>query len=139
MCNGDTDPSARLWAAPFGPGAPVPIELTAANRPGVADRGATDLGTSYPKWNPFSFQVSAQSQILWLTFSSLRRYGLRPSPPAASTHEGLPNGTLIWMVAVDAARLARGEDPSAAAFCLPFQDIGTSNHIAQWTSGIAAP
>jgi hypothetical protein len=135
-CNADTDPSARLWAVPFPPAAPTPVELAAANRPGVADRGATDLATSYPKWNPFAFHVSADSQILWLTFSSLRRYGLRPSPPPASTHEALPNGTLIWMVAIDPAKLARGEDPSAAAFCLPFQDIGTSNHIAQWTSGV---
>jgi hypothetical protein len=134
-CNADTDPSARLWAVPFPPAAGAPVELAAANRPGVADRGATDLGTSYPKWNPFAFHVSARSQILWLTFSSLRRYGLRPSPPPASTHEALPNGTLIWMVAIDPDRLARGEDPSAAAFCLPFQDIETSNHIAQWTTG----
>jgi hypothetical protein len=26
-----------------------------------------------------------------------------------------------------------GGDPSFTAFCLPFQDITTSNHIAQWT------
>ena len=26
-----------------------------------------------------------------------------------------------------------GQDPSYTAFCLPFQDITTSNHIAQWT------
>ena len=138
VCNGDTDPSARLFAAPFPPAAPTPVELAAANAPGVADRGATDLGTSYPKWNPFAFHVSVDSQILWLTFSSLRRYGLRPSPPPASSHEGLPAGTLIWMVAIDPARLAKGEDPSSPAFCLPFQDITTSNHIAQWTGGVAA-
>jgi len=41
------------------------------------------------------------------------------------------------MVAIDPSRLARGEDPSEPAFCLPFQDISTSNHIAQWTSGVA--
>ena len=139
VCNGDTDPSARLFAASFPPAAPAPVELAAANAPGVADRGATDLGTSYPKWNPFAFRVSAQSQILWLTFSSLRRYGLRPSPPPASSHEGLPVGTLIWMVAIDPARLAKGQDPSSPAFCLPFQDITTSNHIAQWTGGVASP
>jgi hypothetical protein len=137
VCNGDTDPSARLFAASFPPAASAPVELVAANAPGVADRGATDLGTSYPKWNPFAFHVSAQSQILWLTFSSLRRYGLRPSPPPASSHEGLPVGTLIWMVAIDPVRLANGQDPSSAAFCLPFQDITTSNHIAQWTGGVA--
>jgi hypothetical protein len=137
VCNADTDPSARLFAAPFPPAPATPVELAAANAPGVADRGATDLGTSYPKWNPFAFHVTAQSQILWLTFSSLRRYGLRPSPPPASSHEGLPVGTLIWMAAIDPARLAQGQDPSSAAFCLPFQDITTSNHIAQWTGGVA--
>jgi hypothetical protein len=137
VCNGDTDPSARLFAAPFPPAVATPVELAAANGPGVADRGATDLGTSYPKWNPYAFHLSAGSQILWLTFSSLRRYGLRPSPPPASSHEGLPVGTLIWMVAIDPARLAQGVDPSSPAFCLPFQDITTSNHIAQWTGGFA--
>jgi hypothetical protein len=142
VCNADTDPSARLWAASFSStsatsaAAPAPVELAAANAPGVADRGATDLGTSYPKWNPYAFHLSAQSQILWLTFSSLRRYGLRPSPPPASSHESLPVGTLIWMVAIDPSRLALGQDPSASAFCLPFQDITTSNHIAQWTGGV---
>ena len=59
-----------------------------------------------------------------------------PSPPPASSHEGLPVGTLIWMAALDPAKLAQGQDPSSAAFCLPFQDITTSNHIAQWT-GVA--
>ncbi len=79
VCNADTDPSARLFAASFPPAPAAPVELAAANGPGVADRGATDLGTSYPKWNPFAFHVSAQSQILWLTFSPLR-----PAPVAAA-------------------------------------------------------
>ena len=37
------------------------------------------------------------------------------------------------MVAIDPAKVAVGDDPSYAAFCLPFQDLTTSNHIAQWT------
>jgi len=40
-------------------------------------------------------------------------------------------GTLIWMVGV--VPKIGGGDPSFTAFCLPFQDITTSNHIAQWT------
>jgi hypothetical protein len=61
--------------------------------------------------------------VLWATFSSKRRYGLRPD-----------NGNLyIWMVAVDPAATNTGADPSSAAFCLPFQALDTSNHIAQWT------
>jgi hypothetical protein len=32
-----------------------------------------------------------------------------------------------------------GTDPSFAAFALPFQDITTSNHIAQWTTEVVGP
>ena len=35
-----------------------------------------------------------------------------------------------------ADRAAAGQDPSAAGFRLPFQDIVTNNHIAQWTQQI---
>jgi hypothetical protein len=31
---------------------------------------------------------------------------------------------------------AAGQDPSSSAFRLPFQDVATSNHIAQWTAQI---
>jgi hypothetical protein len=37
------------------------------------------------------------------------------------------------MVAIDPAKVAAGQDPSYPAFALPFQDLDTSNHIAQWT------
>ena len=47
-----------------------------------------------------------------------------------------PNGTLIWMVAIDPAKAAAGQDPSVAAFALPFQNLNTSNHIAQGTEEI---
>jgi hypothetical protein len=30
-------------------------------------------------------------------------------------------------------------DPSSAAFRLPFQNIDSNNHIAQWTEQIVAP
>jgi hypothetical protein len=40
------------------------------------------------------------------------------------------SGTLIWMVGMQQGVTG---DPSFAAFCLPFQDVATSNHIAQWT------
>src|SRR5262249_38104208 len=41
----------------------------------------------------------------------------------------------IWMTAInlDAAALGAGTDPSRPAFWLPFQDLGTNNHLAQWT------
>ena len=44
--------------------------------------------------------------------------------------------TLIWMAAVDPDKIANGEDGCYTAFALPFQDITTSNHIAQWTEDV---
>jgi hypothetical protein len=33
-------------------------------------------------------------------------------------------------------RAALGNDPSAKAFRLPFQNLDSSNHIAQWTERV---
>jgi hypothetical protein len=128
-CNGDTDPSAKLYAID-GIAGGVVTALAAANGPGVADNGATNLTNSFPKWNPFVFRRTQDGgRLAWVTFSSTRKYGLR-SPPGS--------GTLLWMAAVDLDAPA-GTDPSFAAFALPFQDITTSNHIAQWTTEIVGP
>jgi hypothetical protein len=133
-CNADSDPSAKMWATPLPPLATKLIEMARANGPGVADQGKTDLTNSFPKWSPFTFQLAEGQSLLWLTVSSIRQYGLR-APPANSSSESA-TGTLIWMVGVDPSTLANGNDPSFAAFCLPFQDITTSNHIAQWTEEV---
>lgn len=128
-CNGDTDPTATLFAID-GIAGGVPTALTRANAPGVADNGQTSLTNSFPKWNPFiGHKTREGGRIAWMTFSSTRKYGLR-SPPGS--------GTLIWMVAIDLDAPA-GTDPSFAAFALPFQDITTSNHIAQWTTQVVPP
>jgi hypothetical protein len=128
-CNGDTDPSAKLYAINAITGG-TPTALDRANAPGVADGSTTALTNSFPKWNPFVFKAtSGGGRLAWVTFSSTRKYGLR-SPPG--------NGTLLWMAAVDLDAPA-GTDPSFFAFALPFQDIATSNHIAQWTTEVVGP
>ena len=133
-CNADSDPSARMFATALPPAATNVIELAAANGPGVADKGKTDLTNSFPKWAPFTFFLSEQRTLLWLTVSSIRQYGLRQPPPGAGAESA--SGTLIWMVGFDPTALASGQDPSFSAFALPFQDITTSNHIAQWTTEV---
>jgi WD40-like Beta Propeller Repeat len=133
-CNADSDPSAKMWTTPLPPAAAKLVELAAANAPGVADQGVTDLTNSFPKWAPFTFQLDEQHKLLWLTVSSIRQYGLR-KPPAGAGSESA-SSTLIWMVGFDPTAVAQGQDPSFAAFCLPFQDITTSNHIAQWTQEV---
>lgn len=128
-CNGDTDPTATLYAIDGITGGAI-TALARANAPGIADNGQTALTNSFPKWNPFVFRRDRDGgRLAWITFSSTRRYGLR-SPPG--------NGTLLWMAAVDLDTPA-GTDPSFAAFALPFQDITTSNHIAQWTTEVVGP
>jgi hypothetical protein len=138
LCDGDVDPSARLWAAvlPAGAATPAaPVELAAANAPGVEDAGATNLTNTYARWSPFAFRLSEQQGLFWVSFSSSRQYGLRP-PVQTGEHHGNPSGLLIWMSGVDPQQVAAGHDGSFPAFCLPFQALTTSNHIAQWTSGV---
>jgi hypothetical protein len=138
QCDGDVDPSARLWAAVMpaaGRTPAAPVELATANTGGVEDHGARDLTTTYAKWSPFSFQLSEEQSLLWVSFSSSRQYGLR-SPTTDGEHHGNPSGVLIWLAGVDPRQVAAGQDGSFPAFCLPFQSLATSNHIAQWATGV---
>ncbi len=111
---------AEVWVVSIAGGAP--IKLAQASPTG---------GDSWPKWAPFIHAYS-DGEILWLTFSSRRDYGLR-----------LKNSTLgeearaqIWMAAFDPARAATGQDGSFTAFWLPFQDLTSGNHIAQWVEEV---
>ena len=133
-CNGDSDPTASIYVMKPEPGAPV-IPLVRVNAPGPTDAG-TALTSSWPRWAPFEFQRTDDpaTRLVWVTFSSTRRYGLRSPPPGANDESA--SGSLLWMAAVDPERVAAGEDPSFPAFCLPFQDLDTSNHIAQWTEEV---
>jgi hypothetical protein len=139
-CDATSDPSATLFVVATPPGTP-PIRLDRANAPGRADGGRTQLTNSFPKWSPFVFQRTGElgSHLMWMTFSSSRSYGLRPPPASSQASAEASVGTLIWMVAIDPDRAALGADPSYAAFALPFQDLATSNHIAQWTTQVVPP
>jgi hypothetical protein len=128
-CNGDSDPTATVWTMTLPPAMGAPAALAMANAPGVADAGNTSLTDSFPKWAPFVFQLSEFQNLLWLTFSSIRQYGLRSPPPGTGAESKL--GTFIWMVGV-----VPGSSQGFTAFALPFQDFTTSNHIAQWTEQV---
>jgi hypothetical protein len=133
-CNADSDTTATIFVVKPEAGA-TPVALANANAPGKLDTG-TSLTNSWPKWAPFEAQrtTMAGTRVVWMTFSSTRKYGLRNPPPGTSA-ESL-SGSLIWMVAIDPDRALAGEDPSVAAFALPFQDLSSSNHIAQWTKEV---
>lgn len=133
-CNADSDPTATMFIVKPDAGA-TPIALARANAPGKTDTG-TALTNSWPKWAPFEFQRTQApgSRVVWMTFSSTRNYGLR-SAPAGTSAESV-SGSLLWMVAIDPDLAIAGQDPSVAAFALPFQDLASSNHIAQWTKEV---
>lgn len=105
-------PDAQVWMIP------------AAGGNAVHQVTASTGGDSWPKWAPDKQNYHA-GQMMWFTFSSRRAYGLRQ---AAGTSQ-------IWMAAFDPARGATG-DGSFPAFWLPFQEMGSGNHIAQWVTEV---
>jgi hypothetical protein len=145
LCNGYSDPGAKTWAvAPAADAAPVFLARAAA--PGVADGiypppqddvAATDLMDTFPKAAPF--QISHRGTTLgWFTVGSQRRAGLRKFSPNISVVGEEPTQALLWMFALDTDRVKGGEDGSYPGFFLPFQDLRTSNHMAQWTASIVS-
>jgi hypothetical protein len=113
------------------------------------------LSNSYPRLAPFVQSYHGQ-KILWFTFSSTRDYGVRvlnhktgmyqcyPSD-AAETPGGahqqpfdpLCQQPQLWMAPITFTE-AQGAnvDPSGVAFWVPYQDITTHNHTAQWTQEV---
>lgn len=115
------EPNAETWIMKVDGSAP-PIQLAAA------DLGHAGRTNSWARWVPFAQTFGANGEPLtYLTFSSKRKYGVR-----------LPNGgrPQIWMTPVIPSRAEAGMDPSGPAFRLPFQNVATGNHIAQWTQEV---
>jgi hypothetical protein len=143
-----SNPKARVFVLPTGQGA-TPIDCAALN-------GTGDLSNSWPRWSPF-VQTYKGSKLLWVTFSSTRDYGLlirnnvsgnvQCYPPDSAEAPGAEHGTAfpanckqpqIWMAAINlsSAEVSNPGDPSFPGFWLPFQDISTHNHTAQWTQTV---
>jgi hypothetical protein len=115
---------ASLWVIDATtPGASA-IQLANANAAG-------GLTNSWGRWAPFQQTVGANNEpIYWVTVSSTRDFGVR----LVGVHR-----PQIWMTPFMPAHAEQAQDPSAAAFRLPFQNIDSNNHIAQWTEQIVAP
>jgi hypothetical protein len=127
-----------------------PLELSQLN----VTNGLTN---SWPRWSP-AVQTYKNHQILWVTFSSNRDYGLHllnsgfdnyyppESPsydqPQPASKQGVTFDNYaapqIWMAAivVDPDRSLDSMDRSYPAFWLPFQDVTAHNHSAQWVTSV---
>lgn len=91
------------------------------------DKAGSPNGDSWPKWMQRD-QNYRGKKLMWLTFSSRRAYGLR---------KDVGDNAQIWMAAFDPEAAAQGKDPSLPAFWLPFQELSSGNHIAQWVTRVA--
>jgi hypothetical protein len=133
------------------PGSSSALDLPALN---LGD----GLSNSWPRWSPF-VQTYKGHKLLWVTFSSNRDYGLHLVnkgfdncyPPEGPTYDqpqplSKQNTTYqdcaqpqIWMAAilVDDDGSLDASDRSFPAFWLPFQDVNSHNHSAQWVEQIA--
>jgi hypothetical protein len=114
--------SAEIWVVKAD-GSMPPFKLTAAHN------GST-LTDSWPRWSPFVQSYGSGDQrgpLMWITVSSKRAYGIEM---AANTRPQ------VWMFGFAPKRMTAGMDASFPAFWLPFQNLGTNNHIAQWTTRI---
>ena len=114
--------NASLWVVATAGG--TPIELAKADQ-------TMGLTNSWGRWAPFAQTLGAANEpMYWVTVSSKRDFGVR------LVGAGKPQ---IWLTPFFPDKASAASDPSAAAFRLPFQNIDSNNHIAQWTEQIIAP
>jgi hypothetical protein len=153
-----SNPAARLMLMGTSAGA-APIDLQKAN--GSPLTAKVPLSNSYPRWAPF-VQTYKGQKLLWFTFSSTRDYGVRvlnqnnsPNSPTlkktglyqcypsdAAETPGASHGQRfapqcqepqLWMAPINLGEAQGTNDPSRVAFWIPYQEITTHNHTAQWT------
>jgi hypothetical protein len=131
-CDADHDPTAKTWVVEPKAGA-KPILLERLAQGGVEDHDKVDLSETFPRSAPFESEVANDvefkaGKLFWITVASLRRAGVYNSQ----------GNRLLWMFAIDPAKVLKGEDGSYPPFYVPFQDLDTSNHIGQWTQQIVS-
>jgi WD40-like Beta Propeller Repeat len=115
------EPDAETWVVKADGSLP-PVKLA------IPDLGQAGRTNSWARWVPFAQSFGpSNEQMFYLTFSSMRPYGVRI--PAG----GKPQ---IWMAPFFPARAMLGMDPSGPAFRVPFQSTLAGNHIAQWTQAV---
>jgi hypothetical protein len=154
-CNGGfcpddsfSNPAARLLLMRPVAGA-TPIDLEKANGSPVGQK--VPLSNSYPRWAPF-VQTYHGGKLLWFTFSSTRDYGVRVLNHKQGMYQCYPSDAAetpggrhqqpfapqcqepqLWMAPINLGEAQGNVDPSRVAFWIPYQDITTHNHTAQWT------
>lgn len=104
----------QLWVVSASGGEPIRLDHADFN------------SDSWPKFDPTTY-LDRGRNLYWFAWSSQRGFGLRYA-------DG--DRWQLWMSAFDPTAAAAGTDASFPAFRLPFQDLATGNHIAQWVTSI---
>jgi hypothetical protein len=92
------------------------------------------LTNSAVRWAPFPQTLGAAKEpMFWLTLPSKRDFGVRLTNTSLAQRAKTAQ---LWMTPFFPARAVLGQDPSVPAFRLPFQDLASSNHTAQWTQRV---
>jgi hypothetical protein len=126
--------TTTTWAVKPVAGA-TPVHLDNAAKEGVADTLPTI--DTFPRSTPFK-TTQGSGELFWFTVASQRAPGLRlkVAHPNNNPPETAADQQLLWMCALDPAKILAGTDGSYPCFLLPFQNFSTSNHIAEWTQKI---
>ena len=114
---------AELWVVKASGG--TPVQLKRANQ-------GKDLRNSWARWSPFTHLYKGKP-LFWFSFSSIRDYGTELENSKKGKDAKIPQ---IWMTAFNPALAEAGKDPSYPAFWLPYQELLSKNHIAQWTKKV---
>lgn len=143
------NPAARVMLI-ANAGNAAPIDLENANGSPASVNGR--VSNSFPRFLPV-VQKYKGKRLFWITFSSTRDYGVRLLNHKDGMYQCYPADSLqwpgsvhsnlfdtdcqhpqLWMAPVLEGDNASSEDPSGVAFWIPYQDVGSHNHMAQWTS-----
>jgi hypothetical protein len=128
---GTTTYTTTTWAVKPTAGA-TPVHLDNAAAKGVTDTLPTI--DTFPRSTPFK-TIQGSGELFWFTVASQRAPGLRQKHATAGV-DTAQTQQLLWMFAIDPAKIMAGKDGSYTGFFLPFQNFTTSNHIAEWTQKI---
>ena len=97
---------------------------------GNANSTTQNVTNSWPRWAPFVVH-DASGDHMYFTFSSTRDYGIEVINSTLPANMWSPQ---IWMAEFDPVKAQANTEPSASAFWMPYQDVTSHNHIAQWTA-----
>jgi TolB protein len=120
--NSYNNANARVYVVKADGSLPPALQATADVGPALTN--------TWPRWAPFETSirggVDGDQSLMWILFTSRRAFGVRTTGSPAQ----------LWMAPFYPERAATGVDASGPAFRLPFQAIGTHNHIAEMTEEI---